>query len=115
MSPAQSQPAAPQLASAPAAAVQIAPLPFPTIALPPQPAPTVQPPVLSAAAEVPTILPIQNASPELEPIIIGLTSLAEGWLETVRKEIVLLKLIDSKVALPFEAIDQGLRQGRLHF
>jgi len=48
-----------------------------------------------------------------EPLLISLTSLAEAWPEPVRKEIVQFNLVDAKVALPVEVVEQGLRQGRI--
>lgn len=50
-----------------------------------------------------------------EALSVGITSLAESWPEAVRKEIVTLKLVDAKVALPMDAIEQALRQGRIIF
>lgn len=40
-------------------------------------------------------------------------SLAEGWAEGVCNEIVQLELVGAKVAVPLEAIEQGLKQGRI--
>ena len=45
----------------------------------------------------------------------GLASLADAWPETVRKELIDLKLVDAKVALPASAIEQALKQGRISF
>ena len=50
-----------------------------------------------------------------EPLIIGLTSLAEGWPEAVRREIVEVNLVDAKVALPSDAVEQALKLGRIAF
>ena len=49
------------------------------------------------------------------PIMVGLVSLAESWPEAVRTEIVQLKMLDARVALPAEAVERGLRQGRISF
>jgi predicted regulator of Ras-like GTPase activity (Roadblock/LC7/MglB family) len=61
--------------------------------------------------------PSQSASPaaETHPHLIALTSLAETWPEAVRKEIVEANLVDAKVALPHDSVNQGLKQGRLAF
>jgi len=56
-----------------------------------------------------------QAAPESDPLIVSLTSLAEGWPEAIRKEIVDLKLVDARVALPSHSLEQGLKQGRLAF
>ena len=45
----------------------------------------------------------------------GLASLADAWPETVRKELIDLKLVDAKVALPASAVEQALKQGRISF
>jgi predicted regulator of Ras-like GTPase activity (Roadblock/LC7/MglB family) len=50
-----------------------------------------------------------------EPLAVGLSSLAEAWPEAVRKEIVQLKLVDAKVALPAEVVERALKQGRVAF
>jgi predicted regulator of Ras-like GTPase activity (Roadblock/LC7/MglB family) len=50
-----------------------------------------------------------------EPLIVGLTTLAEGWPEAVRQEIVQLNLVDAKVGLPTEVIERALKQGRIAF
>ena len=46
---------------------------------------------------------------------VSLTALAESWPETVRKEIVQWNLVEAKVALPVETIEQGLKQGRIAY
>jgi predicted regulator of Ras-like GTPase activity (Roadblock/LC7/MglB family) len=56
-----------------------------------------------------------DAKPQVEPFVLNLTALAEGWPDAVRAEIVHLKLVDAKIHLPFEAVEQGLRQGKLSF
>src|SRR5262249_29352016 len=50
-----------------------------------------------------------------QPLLVGLTALAEGWPESVRKEIVDLNLVDGKVGLPLTAVEQALKQGRIAF
>jgi len=46
---------------------------------------------------------------------VGLTALAESWPESVRKEIVQWNLVEARVGLPAEAVEQALKQGRLAF
>jgi predicted regulator of Ras-like GTPase activity (Roadblock/LC7/MglB family) len=48
-------------------------------------------------------------------LAVGLTMLAEAWPENIRQEIVQLNLVDAKVCLPVDVIEQGLKQGRLSF
>jgi predicted regulator of Ras-like GTPase activity (Roadblock/LC7/MglB family) len=50
-----------------------------------------------------------------EPLVVGLSTLAEGWPDTVRKEIVQLNLVDAKVSLPTEIVERALKQGRVAF
>jgi predicted regulator of Ras-like GTPase activity (Roadblock/LC7/MglB family) len=49
------------------------------------------------------------------PLLVPLTSLAEGWPEAVRQELVQLNLLDAKVALPAEIVERALKQGRVAF
>jgi predicted regulator of Ras-like GTPase activity (Roadblock/LC7/MglB family) len=44
-----------------------------------------------------------------------LISLAEGWPEAVRQELVQLNLVDARVALPTEVVERALKQGRVAF
>ena len=46
---------------------------------------------------------------------VRLTVLAEGWPEPLRKEILAAGLVDAQVGLPFGAVEQALRQGRIAF
>jgi predicted regulator of Ras-like GTPase activity (Roadblock/LC7/MglB family) len=49
------------------------------------------------------------------PLLVGLTSLAESWPEAVRQELVQLNLVDARVALPTEVVERALKQGRVAF
>jgi predicted regulator of Ras-like GTPase activity (Roadblock/LC7/MglB family) len=44
-----------------------------------------------------------------------LTALAESWPEQFRKQIVEMNLVDAKVALPQNAVEQALKLGRIAF
>ena len=87
---------------------------------PPPAAPT-PPPAHTAPAVAPLIpmsqkprnTPGQASGPT--PVIVSLIALAEGWPETIRKEIVQLNLVEAKVHLPADAVEQGLKQGRIAF
>jgi predicted regulator of Ras-like GTPase activity (Roadblock/LC7/MglB family) len=50
-----------------------------------------------------------------EPLLVALTSLAEGWPEVVRQELVQKNLLDAKVALPIDQLERALKQGRIVF
>jgi predicted regulator of Ras-like GTPase activity (Roadblock/LC7/MglB family) len=58
--------------------------------------------------------PVTPAAP-VETLVVGLASLAEGWPEEIRKEIISLRLAEAKVGLPVTSIEQALRQGRICF
>jgi predicted regulator of Ras-like GTPase activity (Roadblock/LC7/MglB family) len=93
---------------------------------PPPPAPSlpVAPslpavPSLPAAPVLPTraaaVPPPANPVNEPEPLLIALTSLAEGWPEAVRQELVQMNLVETRVALPAEVVERALKQGRIAF
>lgn len=63
----------------------------------------------------PPAAPAPSANGSADALAVGITALAESWPEAVRKEIITLKLVDAKVALPMDAIEQALRQGRILF
>ena len=101
-------PGAPAVSSVPC------PLPLREPSASPQPAPPVPavPPLPSPAAATP---PSVRPASEPEPLLIGLISLAEGWPEAVRQELVQMNLLESKVALPAEVVERALKQGRIAF
>jgi predicted regulator of Ras-like GTPase activity (Roadblock/LC7/MglB family) len=84
---------------------------------------SVQPPALiqmkaPGVPPVPATPPAPAAPPEKageEPLLVGLTTLAEVWPESVRQEIVQLNLVDAKVSLPKEVVERALKQGRIAF
>jgi predicted regulator of Ras-like GTPase activity (Roadblock/LC7/MglB family) len=47
--------------------------------------------------------------------MLPLAALADAWPESIRKEIVELNLVEAKVALPVNAVEQSLKQGRIAF
>ena len=69
------------------------------------------PPAIPAA---PTASPSRPAA-ESNPLLVSLISLAEGWPEAVRQELVQLNLVDARVALPIEVVERALKQGRVAF
>jgi len=48
-------------------------------------------------------------------LLVSLTSLAEAWPEQLRKQIVGMNLVDAKLALPQNAVEQALKLGRIAF
>jgi predicted regulator of Ras-like GTPase activity (Roadblock/LC7/MglB family) len=90
---------------------QPAAIPF---SLGPKPAPAIAP-APAAAPLAPQ--PAQPAKPVLEaaPLLVSLIALAEAWPEAVRKEIVQWNLVDARVSLPADAVEQALKQGRISF
>jgi predicted regulator of Ras-like GTPase activity (Roadblock/LC7/MglB family) len=69
---------------------------------PPQPQPQLQPKAAKPA-------------PETESLVVALASMAEGWPEELRKEVVDQGLVEAKVALPVSSVEQSLKQGRIAF
>jgi predicted regulator of Ras-like GTPase activity (Roadblock/LC7/MglB family) len=59
--------------------------------------------------------PAPKVVAEADPLVVGLIALAEVWPEAVRKEIVELNLVEAKVALPAQVIEQALKQGKVAF
>ena len=100
---------------------------------PPPPAgPPLNAPAMSSAARVlrdlsssqPSASPSATAAPsplpsappaDSSPLLVSLISLAEGWPEVVRQELVQLNLVDARVALPTEVVERALKQGRVAF
>jgi predicted regulator of Ras-like GTPase activity (Roadblock/LC7/MglB family) len=71
-------------------------------------------PVPAPAPAAPAPVPFRPAG-DASPLLVALTSLAEGWPEAVRQELVQLNLVDAKVALPAEVVERALKQGRVAF
>jgi len=92
-----------------------APIPFDSSAL----STTLRPPREPVARQTPTLAaPAPSASQptgDPNPLLINLTSLAEGWPDAVRQELVQLSLVEAKVALPTDVVERALKQGRVAF
>ena len=70
----------------------------------------------TAAAPAPKPAPVAaQKEPQEAPIMVNLATLAESWPEAVRRDIVDLGLVDTQIALPFDAVGQALKQGRIVF
>ena len=132
-------PAAPALPTAPPPRQVAVPAPMPTVPMarsgltfaPTPPPPTAAPPVVPvmnsagqmlremtsrerpapAASVPPPAKPVEDP----HPLLVALTSLAEGWPEAIRQELVQLNLVDARVALPSEVVERALKQGRVAF
>jgi predicted regulator of Ras-like GTPase activity (Roadblock/LC7/MglB family) len=72
-------------------------------------------PFMAKAAQPAPVNDTEAEEGETDPLLIGLASLAEAWPDAVRREIVQMNLVDAKVALPNEAIERALRQGKIAF
>jgi predicted regulator of Ras-like GTPase activity (Roadblock/LC7/MglB family) len=57
--------------------------------------------------------PAAEAGAGADGLLVPLSALAEGWPDAVRKEILDLNLVEAKVALPANEIEQALKQGRI--
>jgi predicted regulator of Ras-like GTPase activity (Roadblock/LC7/MglB family) len=107
----------------PAPRNSVIPMPsFAPLAMPPLPSPglisppgrqrdlnVLPPPSPAAVAQPPA------PGPAAQPFTLSLVSLAQGWPEAVRGDILQLNLADAKVALPAHTVEQALRQGRVAF
>ncbi len=71
-------------------------------------------PIPAPPAAGPTPLP-PKAVEDSNPLLVGLTSLAESWPEAIRKELVQLNLVDARIGLPAELVERALKQGRIAF
>ncbi len=134
MAPPRPKPPVPPPVPAPAPAVPV--VPFRQKVAPAQPPPPfpVTPPSMPAAVPVAASAPApsvsrhpngeeparaQASAPQpanlAEPLIVGLANLAEEWPDAIRKELLDLKLVEAKVALPASSVEQALKQGRISF
>jgi predicted regulator of Ras-like GTPase activity (Roadblock/LC7/MglB family) len=53
--------------------------------------------------------------PAEPPLVTSLASLAERWPDAIRKEIVDFRLVETKVALPYDQIGEALKKARILF
>lgn len=68
-----------------------------------------------AVAPEPGPEPVSPPAVEGPALNVTLVSLAESWPEAMRHEIVQLNLMDAKVALPVEMVEQALKRGKVAF
>jgi predicted regulator of Ras-like GTPase activity (Roadblock/LC7/MglB family) len=108
--------------STPKPVVAPTPAPIPMSAPVPMAAPVPAAPPVKAASDTDRLAMAASAAPseppkpaaaDQAPLLASLTSLAEGWPEGVRREIVESNLVDSRVALPHDTVKQGLKQGKI--
>jgi len=102
---------------APAAIPPAPAAPAPATPIPAAPAPAPAPVAATPAAPgpvAPAPVPVKPAA-DPNPILVGLTSLAESWPEAIRQELVQLNLVDARVALPSHIAERTLKQGRVAF
>jgi predicted regulator of Ras-like GTPase activity (Roadblock/LC7/MglB family) len=59
--------------------------------------------------------PVEKPAADGPSLLVPLTSLAESWPETIRKQIVELNFVDAKVALPLNSVEHALKMGRIAF
>ncbi len=78
------------------------PPPMPTVSMPGAPLPAM--PMAAVAS-----------TPAAQPLLVALAPLANGWPDAVRGELLRLHLLDAKLALPAQTIEQALKQGRVAF
>ena len=117
----------PRLAIKPASASAPPMAPAPTIAVRPAGAsnntqsvrrPTPAPAAPVETAPAPALVPMPASGKPgigLDPVLLPLAAVAESWPEAIRKEIVDLNIVDAKLAVPGNAVEQALKQGRIAF
>jgi predicted regulator of Ras-like GTPase activity (Roadblock/LC7/MglB family) len=88
------------------------PLSAPAIPLAATPAKPAQP--QSAPLPLPPT-PARPASSESVLLPTGLGALAEDWPETLKQEILSFNLVDSKLTLPVDLVEESLKRGRVAF
>jgi predicted regulator of Ras-like GTPase activity (Roadblock/LC7/MglB family) len=49
------------------------------------------------------------------PLTVALSAVADAWSDSLKQEIIQLDLAEASVALPFAAVEAGLKRGRLSF
>lgn len=77
--------------------------------------PSVQPAAPNSPAVHGTVAGPSSDSKQQEPIAIRLSELADPWPEEIRKEILLMNLVEAEVELPYAAIEEALKHGRIAF
>jgi predicted regulator of Ras-like GTPase activity (Roadblock/LC7/MglB family) len=81
---------------------------------PPRQAPPAPPAPVFAPAPA-ARQPAADPSNSPDVLLVNLTALAESWPEAIRRDVIQLNLVDAKLALPYEAVEQSLKQGRIAF
>jgi hypothetical protein len=61
------------------------------------------------------ISPVAASEPLRPPLVISASALAETWPQAIRHELFQFNLLDAKIALPFDAIEQALQRGKILF
>jgi predicted regulator of Ras-like GTPase activity (Roadblock/LC7/MglB family) len=59
--------------------------------------------------------PVQPAQPAAPALSVSLSTLAQGWPDALRQEIVQLNLTDARLALPTGLVEAALKRGRVVF
>jgi len=71
-------------------------------------------PSQQARSQDPVVQPEKAGSTgETNVLTVPLTVLAEGWSDALRHEIVHLNLVDAKVALPVDSIEESMKRGKV--
>lgn len=109
VAPAPAISAAPAAAPAPAAPLRLA---VPASQAEPKPSHVPTQPAAPTPAAAHASTPARNGS---ETLLVTLTTVAEGWPDAVRKEVVDWNLVDAKLGLPANLVEQSLKQGRIVF
>jgi predicted regulator of Ras-like GTPase activity (Roadblock/LC7/MglB family) len=113
----------PPPAATPSAPAMV-PFTFNKPATPAPPPQTISPIAFSPSAPIPAAPSAPRSQPGLHSMPAGanaavipvmLNSLVESWPESLRQEIIQQNLADCRVALPVEAVETGLKRGKVAF
>lgn len=110
--PATPPPPAPPVAPSGAVPVQAA-VPLP--AAPPRPKDLLAAPPVARSVQPGKPVTAAATAAESKVLPVPLTALAEGWPEPVRQEIVQTKLVDARLAMPVDIVEEALKRGRVVF
>jgi len=74
-------------------------------------------PVQQAALTPAPTVPIQQAASKAaqRPLVVSLSAVAAAWPDSLKQEIIQLGITEAKLALPYDAVEGGLKRGRLSF
>jgi predicted regulator of Ras-like GTPase activity (Roadblock/LC7/MglB family) len=107
----------PSLPSGPVSPIAPSPAAAPEVpAVPPRPKDILAAPPVARSMQPakPAAAPAASAA-ETQTLLVPLSAIIESWPDAVRQEIVQSKLVDSRLAMPVDKVEESLRRGRVVF